>query len=133
MISSEWLGAADKALATAEFAYGIGDLRSANSRAYYAAFYAARVALSAIGEHERSLGKTHSGLRAAFAELLVKPGHLPKELSRLFAILSDQRLAADYQGDFGEEGDARMSLDQARAFVAAVRAWVETRHSVAQV
>ena len=69
-----WLGRADRALATAALDAGDGDCNDACSNAYYAMFYAARVALLHVGQAERAMGKTHSGMTSAVNQYLVKPG-----------------------------------------------------------
>lgn len=96
-----------------------GDADGASSRAYYAMFDAARAALLASGF---DVGKTHKGVLNAFSDRLVRNGPLPKELGRLLKRAETFRYVADYEGDPVEFSDAREIVEQAAAFVAAMRA-----------
>lgn len=69
---------ADEALEAAQTSLDAGLVRSATNRAYYAMFYAV-LALLAVDKRETS---RHSGAIALFDREFVKPGQLPKELSR---------------------------------------------------
>lgn len=89
------------------------------SRAYYAAFYAAAEALLVLGETRSK----HSGVVAAFARLVVKPGGIDEDVGRALRSLFDQRNVAD-------DGDERISSEQAKTalqtasdVVAAVERW----------
>ena len=62
------------------------------SRAYYAAFLAAKAALLILGEEP----KTHQGTLILFGLKLVKKGLLPEILGRYLSDLLEKRQAADY-------------------------------------
>jgi uncharacterized protein (UPF0332 family) len=62
------------------------------SRAYYAAFYAAELALAELGETR----SRHSGVVAAFGQLLVRAGTLDPAAGRLLRSLFERRARADY-------------------------------------
>jgi uncharacterized protein (UPF0332 family) len=66
-------------LAAAELLAGHGFNAQAVSRAYFAAFYAAETALLALGETRAK----HSGVIAAFAQLLVRDRQLDEAAGRL--------------------------------------------------
>lgn len=78
-------------------------------------FYAARALLAAKGVSPKS----HGGTLQKFAELFVKTGRLPAEMSSAFGAAMELREQADYQVDpsaLGEE-KAREVLEAARGFV----------------
>lgn len=83
--------------------------RGAVNRAYYAMFYAVLAVLATKG-----LGSSkHSGVISLFDRELVKPGILPKELSRSLHMAFERRQQADY-GEWtqldepaGDTGDRR--------------------------
>lgn len=95
-----------------------GDADGACNRAYYAMFDAARAALVATG---CEAGKTHRGVLNAFHDRLVKDGPIPKEVGRLLKHAEAFRYVADYSDNVVELVDARGMVEQAEAFVAAVR------------
>ena len=101
----------------------LGDVDGACSRAYYAMFDAARAALLAarVGV-SGGVGKTHSGLIAAFGEHLVKKGTVPKDIGRLLKRAEEVRLVADYRADSVELDDAREMVEQAKLFVESMQA-----------
>ncbi|WP_300327319.1 HEPN domain-containing protein [Accumulibacter sp.] len=110
---------ARQAVASGQVLLATGDADGASSRAYYAMFDAARAALLASGF---DVGKTHKGVLNAFSDRLVRNGPLPKELGRLLKRAETFRYVADYEGDLVELSDAREMVEQAAAFVAAMRA-----------
>lgn len=65
--------------------------REAASRAYYAAFYAAQVALLKEGEETH----THKGIITSFNRVFVRTGRVPTEAGRILAALHRLRLDAD--------------------------------------
>ncbi len=67
--------------------------RQAISRAYYAAFYAARAALEATGEPSP---KTHSGMRSRFSDLARSTPSIGPEVGRALSQLGTDRAEADY-------------------------------------
>lgn len=90
-------------------------------------FYAARAALIHVGQPERAMGKTHSGIVAAFSRYLVKPGLLEPRHRAAFSFELNRRIVADYEeGGLAAEGAAN-AIANAGALVAAVRGLVEGR------
>lgn len=86
---------------------------AAVSRAYYAAFYAARALLFASGLEARS----HSGVINLLSLHFVRPGTLPAELVRAFSAMQSAREQADYQSAMVfDEQAARESLATAARF-----------------
>lgn len=67
--------------------------RQAISRAYYAAFYAARAALEAAGEPSP---KTHSGMRSRFSDLARSTPSIGPDVGRALSQLGTDRTEADY-------------------------------------
>lgn len=98
------------------------DANAAVGGAYYAMFYAARAALLHAGQAERAMGKTHSGMVAAFNEFLAHPGLVAPKLGKSFATEFAQRLAAAYTLDGVTDEDARRAVATADEFLAEVRA-----------
>lgn len=114
---------ADTACSSARALLELGDVDGACNRAYYAMFDAARAALLASGAPVGSdIGRTHSGLIAAFGHYLVKNGPISKEVGRLLNRAHEMRLVADYKGDSVGPSDAREMVEQAASFVEAMRA-----------
>jgi uncharacterized protein (UPF0332 family) len=92
--------------------------RGAVNRAYYAMFYAVLAVLAT-----RGLGSSrHSGIISLFDREFVKPGDLPKELSRSLHLAFEQRQQADY-GEVVQldEPTARRVLEEAAVFVQKVQ------------
>ena len=71
------------------------------------------------------MGKTHSGLIAAFGEHLVKPGLIGADHGRAFAMVERERLIADYSGESVSKEAAAMASERAKAFVDAIDGWIE--------
>ena len=113
---------AGTACASARALLELGDVDGAVNRAYYAMFDAARAALLASGAPvEPDIGRTHGGLIAAFGGYLVKNGPVAKEMGQLLNRAHEVRQAADYSGDSVEPANAEELVEQAEAFVAAMR------------
>jgi uncharacterized protein (UPF0332 family) len=116
---------ARQACSSAKALLNLGDVDGACNRAYYAMFDAARAALLAskapVGPE---LGKTHSGLIAAFSLHLVKNGPLSKDIGRLLNRGEEVRLVADYTGDSVTQADAENQVLQAELFVNTVESEV---------
>lgn len=113
---------AERACLSASALLELGDVDGACNRAYYAMFDAARAALLASGAPVRpEIGKTHSGLINAFSEHLIKNGPISKDIGRLLKRAHEIRLVADYTGDSVALNDARGIVEQAEAFVIAMR------------
>lgn len=92
--------------------------RGAVNRAYYAMFYAV-LALLAI----KGLGSSkHSGTISLFDREFVRPGALPKELSRSLHMAFERRQQADYGEllQIDAAGATRM-LEEAETFIGKVR------------
>jgi uncharacterized protein (UPF0332 family) len=88
------------------------------NRAYYAMFDAAKAALLVMAPSSDSpIGKTHSGMIAAFGLHLVKTGHVRVELGRAFNRAQKIRQVADYTGDLIAPGDVEWLVQQADHFV----------------
>lgn len=114
---------AGRACSSARVLLDLGDVDGAANRAYYAMFDAARAALLVSGAPmEPDIGRTHSGLIGAFGNHLVKNGPVSKNMGWLLNRAHEIRQAADYNGDSVEPADAREMVDQAEAFIAAMRA-----------
>jgi uncharacterized protein (UPF0332 family) len=108
------IAAARDALRVSEAALGLGIRRDAMSRAYYAAFHAARALLLLEGVEP----KTHAGLSRMVGEHLVRPGKLTAHAALLLTRLQAYRQASDYSYAFEiDEADAASELTAARAFV----------------
>lgn len=120
MIAAEWLDRAERSLKSARVLLD-DDADSACNRAYYAMFYAARAALLKGGFAERAMGKTHSGMIAAFSEEFVRPGLLSVSFSRAFARAQQDRLVADYTGEGTDRATAQRVIADAGELIAAVR------------
>ncbi len=112
--TAEELARAREELSAAEHLLAAGLARIALTRAYFAAFHAARAALFSEGLEPRS----HRGALQLFNQHLVKGGRFDPASSRLLARLQKFREEADYGEAFpvDEEG-AREELEAARGFV----------------
>ena len=93
------------------------------SRAYYACFYAAEMALLSLGETRSK----HSGVLSAFGRRVIREGGLQAEMGELLRSLFEDRIDADYRFIGAPPGRARERIDDARRFVEAVREWIEKR------
>ena len=113
---------ADTACASALILLRSGDVDGATNRAYYAMFDAARAALLASAAPvDPDIGRTHSGLIAAFGNYLVKNGPVSKDMGRMLNRAHEIRQVADYNGESVETEDAIKMVEQAAVFVAAMR------------
>lgn len=111
---------AHRELAAAELLTTSGFGAQAVSRAHYAAFYAAEAALLGLGETRAK----HSGVVAAFAQLLVRDGGLDERAGRLLRSLFERRSQADDElGDVPVD-EARRAVDDARVVVDTVDRWL---------
>lgn len=86
------------------------------SRAYYAAFYAARDAVQAAGAEPR----THSGVASEFSRLYVRTGRVSGDAARHLRRLASKRADADYEGIDLSAEDAASAIEAAETFVEAV-------------
>jgi len=98
--------------------------RGSVNRAYYAMFYAVLAVLATKG-----LGSSkHSGTISLFDREFVKPGDLPKELSRALHMAFERRQQADY-GELIqlEEPAATRGIEEAEMFIQKVRDYLTSR------
>ena len=110
-------------LAAAELLAGHGFNAQAVSRAYFAAFYAAETALLALGETRAK----HSGVIAAFAQLLVRDRQLDEAAGRLLRSLFERRSHADYELAPVPPAEAARAVNDAREVIEAVERWLSGR------
>lgn len=123
MNAEELMAKATQAAASAKVLLDIGDTDGACNRAYYAMFDAARAALLASAAPVADeVARTHNGLIAAFSLHLVKTGRVAVELGKALNKAEELRLVADYKGDPIEKSDAAWAVQQAQAFIQAMRA-----------
>ena len=119
--SADLLARARLELAAAGHLAAGGFAAPAISRAYYAAFYAAEVALAEIGETR----SRHSGVVAAFGQLFVRPGMFEPAVGSLLRSLFDRRTRADHgDDDEATDADARGAIGDATHVVDAVDRWL---------
>jgi uncharacterized protein (UPF0332 family) len=111
---------AEESLNAADLCYAQGLYNSSASRAYYAMFQAAQVALEAAGFAR--LEWSHASLHATFANELTRRRKLyPSTFASDLAIVIDLRHTADYRDhDLGRRQAIR-ALNKARGFVNAVK------------
>jgi len=108
------VAAARDAVRVAEAALTIDVRRDAMSRAYYAAFHAARALLLLEGAEP----KTHAGVGRMIGEQLVRAGKMDAKSALLVTRLQAYRQASDYAYAFAIDlDDARRELGEVRAFV----------------
>ena len=108
---------AGEALAAARYNLEGGFLTTAVNRAYYAAYYAARAALLAVGEAP----KTHHGLILRFNLQFVKTGRIGKHVAQTLAYAEELREGADYETAISFDPKAVTDLiHDVKAFVEAV-------------
>jgi len=95
--------------------------RGAANRAYYAMFYAVLAVLAT-----KDLGSSkHSGAIALFDRAFVKPGDLPKELSRSLHLAFEHRQQADYGELTTLDGPAAARvIEEAEAFIRSIQAYL---------
>ena len=120
--SKSYIRKAERALAGARVLLKSGDADGACNRAYYAMFDAAHAALFALqAEDITAQIKTHNGLLAQFGRHVVLAGHLPDVHGEALNKVQRLRQVADYSGDSVSLAGAGWAVEQASAFVAAVR------------
>lgn len=124
-MSKDPLTASRDELAAARHLAAGGFHGQAVSRAYFAAFRAAKAALSAVGE-DRS---KHAGVIAAFVHSVVKQGSLDAEAGRLLNSLFERRKTADYEFGEATTRQADRAIEDAQRFVDAVAGWLGARGS----
>lgn len=109
---------ADRFLQTARANQGLGDLRSAVDRAYYAMFHAASAAL----ERKGITVKRHSTLHQRFNEEYLKTGVMDPELGKYLPRAYSLRQDSDYKL-FSEIDESRADeiVGRAEEFVAKLK------------
>jgi len=113
------LDRAQESLRAAELCLQVGYANSAASRAYYAMFQAAQVALEHVGS--RRAMWSHAGLQAAFAtECIHRRKIYPAALREHLSIGLRIRQAADYGHSGVSQNIAHRLLLRASVFVSAV-------------
>jgi uncharacterized protein (UPF0332 family) len=114
---------AEGALSAARVLLKAKNTEGACNRAYYAMFDAAHAGLlsAKVALAGDSL-KTHAGLIGTFGKHLVQAGLIDAEHGRAFNQVQRLRQLADYTGEPVSLDDATRALEQAEAFVAAVKA-----------
>jgi uncharacterized protein (UPF0332 family) len=117
------LSQARESLKEAEALYQASLFRGALNRAYYAMFYSA-LALSVL--KGRVLSK-HSGVIAFFDLEFVKPGILPKELSKALHLAFDRRQSSDY-GEvwLADQAEAETAITEACMFVEKITQYIDS-------
>ncbi len=122
MTPARYFAKAERALASARLPLVDGDMEGACNRAYYAMFDAAHAALL---QHRVGINpaetRTHSGLIAAFGRHLVKTGIMDADLGRALNRVERPRLLADYTGEAMDPDKVAWVVEQAAAFVDAMR------------
>jgi uncharacterized protein (UPF0332 family) len=120
---------ADRALSEALLLLREKKTEGACSRAYYAMHDAAHAALLATGhETPDAIIKTHHSLIAEFGKKLVLDGQIDASIGRAFNKVEEMRLLADYSADPPPLDKTQRAVEQAEAFVAAVRSLIEARN-----
>lgn len=102
----------------------VGDLPAqAVARAYYAAFYAAEAALLDVGETRSK----HSGVIAAFIQVVVRQKGCDETAGRLLRDLFQRRAQADYTTDPVPADEATRAIADAEAVITAIVRWQDER------
>ena len=93
------------------------------SRSYFAAFYAAEAALLELGETRSK----HSGVIAAFVQLVVRRGACDERAGRLLRDLYERRGQADCSTDAVPADEGGRAIVDAEAVVALIETWLDIR------
>ena len=122
--ASEEQGYIEKAkrfLASARLLLSDGDIDSAVSRAYYAAFFVAEALLEARGESFSS----HKGAIAAYGRQFAQTASLDPRFHRLLIIAFQKRQQADYLVKTGlSAAEVNEMIAETQDFLAAAEAWL---------
>ena len=122
MTPAAYMRKSEQPLSSARQLLAAGDADGACNRAYYAMFDAANTALLAANvEKTASAIEIHRGLISAFGKYLVLGGHVAPELGASLNKVERLRLLTDYTGDPVSAEDCAWAVEQAVAFVAAIR------------
>lgn len=120
--AASYLQKAARALEEAKLLIAANKTEGASNRAYYAMYDAAHAALFAVGrELPDALIKTHHTVIGEFGKSLVLSGHIDAHFGRAFNRAHDIRLLADYNAEAPSIEEAKWLVDQAEAFVAAIK------------
>jgi len=95
------------AIENAKYNFKGGFFIATANRAYYACYYS----LIALLYTQDVYAKTHQGTKAKFAELFIKTGIFPIEMSDSITLLFDYRQEADY------DLDADISMEEAQMLI----------------
>jgi uncharacterized protein (UPF0332 family) len=117
------LDRAHQELAAARLLAEAGFPAQAVSRAYYAAFYAAEVALLRLGETRSK----HAGVISAFIRLAVRDGDCDERAGRLLRDLFGRRGQADYSTDPVPPHEAEQATVDAETVVTLIEAWLRNQ------
>lgn len=119
---ASYMRKSERALSEALLLLQVEKTEGACSRAYYAMHDAAHAALIANGfESPDAIIKTHHTLIAEFGKRLVLGGQIGAPHGRAFNKVQEMRLLADYNAEPPSPEQARGAVEQAEAFVAAIR------------
>ncbi len=125
-IVAGYIEKAERALEEARMLLRGDKTEGACSRAYYAMHDAAHAALFASGfETPDAIIKTHHRLIAEFGKKVVLGGQIDANFGRALNRVQDIRLLADYDAAPPSLADAAWCVEQAEAFVAAIRRLIE--------
>jgi uncharacterized protein (UPF0332 family) len=111
---------AERAVSGARLLLAANDTEGACNRVYFAVFDAAHAALLAISPEANT--KTHHQLIGAFGKYVVLGKHVEPALGSALNKVHRLRQVADYIGDPVSHEDATWAVEQAEAFVDAMRA-----------
>ena len=116
---------AERALDEARLLLSRQATEGACSRSYYAMHDAAHAALLATGdETPDAIIKTHHSLIAEFGKKFVLGGQIDASLGRAFNKVQEMRLLADYGAEPPPLDKTQGAVEQAEAFVAAIRSLI---------
>ena len=105
---------ANSTLGAAKVLHNEGFFGDAVSRAYYAAFYAARAAIAQAGKEAH----THKGVHTMFNLVYVREGLISADVGKLLSRLFERRREADYDdGAMITKAQSHEALGLARQFV----------------
>ena len=116
---------ATKAARSARTLLADGDVDGAINRAYYAMFYAARVALAAV-DRDLATAKSHATIVRRFGKHIVKERGLDVRMGRLLARIGETRRAADYEEEAVAAGEATSVIEDMDKFFAAVEGFIKS-------
>ncbi len=115
-----WITRAHEEIAAAWVLHEAGFAAQAVSRAYYGAFYAAEAALLHVGETRSK----HSGVIAAFVQLVVLDAGCDEQAGRLLRDLFERRGQADYSADPVPVDEGERAAVDAATVVTLIEAWI---------